>query len=70
MVALHLSYTLFSPSSSHASSFPTTLAVATPHCSPPHTTPTALLKLFRGHLGELLRHPAGNHVVDDLYAGG
>lgn len=30
---------------------------------------TGLLKAFRGHLGELLRHPAGNHVVDDLYAG-
>jgi len=29
----------------------------------------ALLKAFRGHLGELLRHPAGCHVVDDLYAG-
>ncbi|PSC67267.1 pumilio-like protein 24, partial [Micractinium conductrix] len=28
-----------------------------------------LLKAFRGHLGELLRHPAGSHVVDDLYAG-
>ncbi len=30
---------------------------------------TGLLKAFRGHLGELLRHPAGNHVVDELYAG-
>jgi hypothetical protein len=28
-----------------------------------------LLKAFRGHLGELLRHPAGCQVVDDLYAG-
>lgn len=28
-----------------------------------------LLKAFRGHLGELLRHPAGTHVVDDLWAG-
>ncbi|KAI3432645.1 hypothetical protein D9Q98_004191 [Chlorella vulgaris] len=27
-----------------------------------------LLKAFRGHLGALLRHPAGCHVVDDLYA--
>ncbi|KAL4423682.1 hypothetical protein ABPG75_000983 [Micractinium tetrahymenae] len=27
-----------------------------------------LLKAFRGHLGELLRHPAGTHVVDDLWS--
>lgn len=32
--------------------------------------PPGLLKAFRGHLGELLRHPAGTHVVDDLWAGG
>ena len=30
---------------------------------------TGLLRAFRGHLGELLRHPAGNHVVDELWAG-
>lgn len=41
------------------------------NCSCPRVlSATGLLKAFRGHLGELLRHPAGNHVVDDLYAGG
>ena len=43
-----------------------------PHAAAAAACPAApgLLKAFRGHLGELLRHPAGNHVVDDLWAGG
>ena len=29
---------------------------------------TGLAKHFRGHISELLRHPAGTHAVDDLWA--
>lgn len=37
------------------------LLAPAPHCF------AALLKAFKGHAAELLRHPAGAHVLDDLY---
>jgi pumilio family protein 6 len=36
-----------------------------------NTFPTCiagLIKAFKGHAAELLRHPAGTHVLDDLYS--
>ncbi len=34
---------------------------------PPPITPPGLVKLFKGHIPELLRHPHGCDVVTDLY---
>jgi pumilio homology domain family member 6 len=36
------------------------------HCSTLHFA--VFLKAFKGRAAELLRHPAGTHVLDDLYA--
>lgn len=34
----------------------------------PQSCPAGLVKLFKGHVAELLRHPAGADVLDDLYS--
>lgn len=40
-------------------------ACVAPALPPP---PAGLVKLFKGHVAELLRHPAGADVLEDLYS--
>lgn len=68
-LALALSEILPNPRSAHPPDFIPTAHSTSAAATAPAAADAGLLKAFRGKLGELLRHPAGNQVVDDLWAG-